>query len=104
MKKLLLAIAFIGFVATSSFAVSTALSANVDTVQCDDDKDCDKKDCKHDKKTCKKGDKKACKKGDKKACCAKKVETKKACCSKDKAKSCKKGKAKKEVKNVKKGE
>lgn len=90
MKKLLLAIAFIGFVATSSFAVSTALSANVDTVQCDDDKDCDKKDCKHDKKTCKKGDKKACKKGDKKACC-----------SKDKAKSCKKGKAKKEVKNVK---
>tara|TARA_B100000809_G_scaffold258995_2_gene303164 strand:+ start:407 stop:709 length:303 start_codon:yes stop_codon:yes gene_type:complete len=97
MKKLLLAIAFISFIATSTFAVSTALSTSVDTVQCHDDKDCDKKDCKHDKKTCKKGDKKACKKGDKRACCSK-DKAKKACCSKDKAKSCKKGKAKKEVK------
>jgi len=101
MKKLLLAIAFIGFIATSTFAVSTAISTNVDTVECEDDKNCDKKGCKHDKKSCKKGDKKACKKGDKKACCSKKAEAKKACCSKDKAKSCKKGKA---TTNVKKGE
>lgn len=100
MKKLLLAIAFIGFIATSSFAANTALTTSFDTVQCDD-KDCDKKDCKHDKKTCKKGDaKKACcaKKGDsKKACTAEKASAKKACCSKDKAKSCNKAKAAKDA-------
>lgn len=97
MKKLLLAIAFIGFIATTSFATATALSTSFDTVQCDDDKD-----CKHDKKTCKKGDaKKACcsKKGDsKKACTAKKAGEKKACCSKSKAKSCSKKKAATEIK------
>jgi len=101
MKNLLLAIAFIGLIATSTFAASTTISKSIDTVQCDDDKDCDKKNCKHDKKSCKKGDKKACKKGAKKACCSKKEEAKKACCSKDKTKSCKKGKA---TTNVKKEE
>lgn len=75
MKKLLLAIAFIGFIATSSFASTNTLVSSFETELCED------KDC--DKKSCKKGDKKSCKKGDKKACC-----------SKDKAKSCKKGKEK----------
>ncbi len=102
MKKLLLAFAFIGFLATSSFATATAISTSFDTVQCDDDKDCDKKDCKHDKKTCKKGDKATCKKGDKKACCSKdKAAAKKACCSKDKAKACAKKKASTELKKEK---
>ena len=91
MKKLLLAIAFIGFVATSSFATATASITSFDTVQSDDDKGCKKKDCKHDKKTCKKGD-------SKKACSAKKGTEKKACCSKDKAKSSKKDKAASTVK------
>ena len=101
MKKLLLAFAFIGFLASSTIASTVALSTSFDTVMCDDDKNCDKKDCKHNKKKCKKGDKKACKKGDKKACCSKKVEAKKTCCSKDKAKSCKKGKTSTDVKKEK---
>jgi len=97
MKNLLLAIAFIGFIATSSFATATALTKSVDTVQCDDNKDCDKKSCKKgDKKSCKKGAKKSCKKGNKKTC--KKGEAKKACCSKDKVKS------EKTTTDVKKGE
>ena len=90
MKKLLVAFAFIGFLATSSFAASTVLTSNFDVEFCDDDKNCTKKDCKHNKKAC--TAKKECKKGDKKACT--KANAKKACCSKDKAKSCSKGKTK----------
>ena len=101
MKKILLALIFIGFAATSSFATNTSISSSFDTVLCDDKKDCDKKDCKTNKKSCKKGDKKTCKKGDKKACCSKKVEQKKACCSKNKVKSCTKGKTSTDVKKEK---
>jgi hypothetical protein len=87
MKKLLLAFAFIGFLATSSFANTSVLTTSFDVELCDDDEKCDKKDCKKNKKACtaKKGDKKACTKG---------ASAKKACCSKDKAKTCSKGKAK----------
>ena len=85
MKNLLLAFALIGFIATSSFATTTLVNSNSEIEFCADDKKCDKKDCKHKKKKCKKGDKKAC--------CAKKEAAKKSCCSKDKAKSCSKGKA-----------
>jgi hypothetical protein len=83
MKKIILAFAFIGFLATSSFAISTDITSSFDVEFCEDDKKCDKKSC------TKKGDKKACKKG-----------TKKACCSKAKAKSSSKEKAqlKKEAK------
>ncbi len=91
MKKLLLAFAIIGFIATSSFAVPTAINVASDVEWCDD-KDCDKKDCKHNKKAT--ASKKACTKGAK-ACCAKATaEGKKACCSKGTAKSCDKSKAK----------
>ena len=92
MKKLLVAFAFIGFLATSSFAASTVLASSFDVEFCDDDKNCTKKDCKHDKKAC--TAKKDCKKGDKKACAAK-SDAKKSCCSKkDGKKSCSKGKTK----------
>ena len=74
MKKLLLAFALIGFIATSSFASATIVKTNSETVlfeDCDGDK-CTKKDCKHKSKECTASAKKDCKKGDKKACCAKK--------------------------------
>jgi hypothetical protein len=86
MKKLLLAFALIGFIATTSFATSTELKANAEVEFCDD-KGCDKKSCDHKKGTAKK----ECTKGDKKACCkTAKAGDKKACCSKDKGagKSC----------------
>ena len=47
MKKLLLAFAFIGFLATSSFATTTVLTSSFDVELCDDDKKCDKKSCKN---------------------------------------------------------
>jgi len=82
MKNLIVAIAFIGFMAAPSFALTTDESATVIEF-CEDGKKCDKKNCKHKKKSCKKGDKKAC--------CSKDAKAKKACCSKDaKGKSCKK--------------
>ena len=75
MKKLLLAFALIGFIATSSFASSTVVKTSSEIEFCDDDKDCDKKDCKHDKKA--KGKKSCCSdktaSKDKKSCCANKT-------------------------------
>lgn len=86
MKKLLLAFALIGFITTASYASTTTVKVGSEIEFCDDDKDCDKKDCKHDKKECKKGEKKAC--------CAKKDSAKKSCCDKKKGsgKSCHKSK------------
>lgn len=79
MKNLIVAIAFIGFMVSPTFA-ATAESNITGTEFCEDGKKCDKKDCKHKKKDCKKGDKKAC--------CSKDAKAKKACCSKDSKKSC----------------
>ena len=79
MKNFILAIAFIGFMVAPTFATTS----NVELAGmefCEDGKKCDKKNCKHKKKECKKGDKKAC--------CKKDAEAKKACCSKDSKKSC----------------
>tara|TARA_B100000809_G_C15081558_1_gene509826 strand:- start:1103 stop:1387 length:285 start_codon:yes stop_codon:yes gene_type:complete len=90
MKRLLLAFAFFGFLATSSFATTPVLTSIFGVELCEDDEKCSKKDCKNNKKasTLKKEDKKTCAKGD---------SAKKSCCSKDKAKTCSKGKAKKEA-------
>jgi len=84
MKKLLLAFALIGFMATSYAATAVLPTTNTEMTEGEPDK-CDKKDCKHDSKECA-NKKKACKKGDKKEC--KKSDAKKACCSKDAKKSC----------------
>jgi len=76
MKKLLLAFALIGFIATSSFASTTIVKASSETVLTEDgdgDKKCTKKDCKHNTKECTAAAKKECKKGDKKSCCANKA-------------------------------
>ena len=92
MKNLLLIVAFLGFMISPSFAATTVTSSNIEF--CEDDKKCDKKNCK-------KGDKKECKKGDKKACCSKDAKkatasanAKKSCCaSKTSGKTCSKSKA-----------
>ena len=87
MKNLILIVAFLGFMISPSFAVTTVNSSNIEF--CEDGKKCDKKDCKHKKKECKKGDKKCCSKDAKatakKSCCAGKNSAKK--CSKSKAAS-----------------
>ncbi len=89
MKKVLIAIAFLGFLVTTSYAVSTTTFSSLTEVVEDGDCDkCGKKEC--DKKTCTKAKKECTSK--KKACCAKKAEAKKACCSKDGAKKCSKSK------------
>ncbi len=80
MKKLLLAFALIGFVATASYASDSPVKFSSEIEFCDDHKDCNKKDCKHDKKAT--ASKKECTKG-KKSCCASK-----ATASKKGAKSC----------------
>ena len=69
MKKLLLAFALIGFIATSSYASTTTIETSAGIEFCEDDKKCDKKGCKHDKKAT--ASKKSCSKG-KKSCCASK--------------------------------
>lgn len=84
MKNLLLIVAFLGFMISPSFAVTTVTSSNIEF--CEDGKKCDKKDCKHNKKECKKGDKKCCSKDAK-------ASAKKSCCSKSSGKSCSKSKA-----------
>jgi hypothetical protein len=90
MKNLILIIAFLGFMITPSFATTNFTSSSIEF--CEDGKKCDKKDCKHNKKECKKGDKKAC--------CSKdaKATAKKSCCAgKTSGKTCSKSKgAKKE--------
>lgn len=76
MKKLLLAFALVGFIATSSFASATIVKTSSEIEFCDDDKDCDKKDCKHDKKAT--ASKKECSKASgKKSCCASKASASK---------------------------
>ena len=83
MKNLLLAFALIGFMVTSYSTTTTSTSTVM--IECDGDDKCNKKDCKHDKKS-------ACTTKDAKKSCAKK-DAKKSCCSKkDGKKSCSKGK------------
>lgn len=92
MKNLLLAFALIGFMVTS-YATTTTSTSTV-MIECDGDDKCDKKDCKHDKKSActSKDSKKACTGKDAKKSCAKK-DAKKSCCSKkDGKKSCSKDK------------
>ena len=97
MKKVLLGLAFLCFMVTSSYATVTTLSDNTNTEFSVDGDNCDK--CGKEKcdKKCSAEEKKACT-SSKKACCAKKAEAKKACCSKDGAKKCSKADAKKDDK------
>lgn len=68
MKNLLLVLAFVGFM-TSSYASTNLITTTENIVFCEDK--CDKKDCKHKSKCCKKN-KTSCKKSEgKKSCCKK---------------------------------
>ena len=88
MKKLLLGLAFIGFIVTSSYASVSTITINTVVELSEDGGECDK--CgkeKCDKKSCSAtADKKKACTSSKKACCAKKADAKKACCSKDSGK------------------
>ncbi|MCO6499764.1 MAG: hypothetical protein J5I47_05230 [Vicingus serpentipes] len=77
MKNILLIIAFVGFM-TSSYASSNLITSPENIAFCEGK--CDKKDCNHKSKECKKN-KTSCKKGgEKKSCCKK---GKKECAKKE---------------------
>ncbi len=92
MRNLLLAFLFLTFVVSASVARTKVIKNHKIEVYGDDDKKCNKKNCKHKTKECA-DHKKECKKGEKKTCCAKKDKAKNSCCAKGKAKSCNKSKS-----------